>query len=423
MKRWIKNFDELAVNENRKIVMDIAEAGLSSIDTESVVLSSLKLSGEILSIMDQNFDLSKFKKIKVVGFGKASCVAAAALEKVLGPKIMGGVVIGISKTNCERIETFAGTHPKPSRVNIEAGKKIYEIAKGSSEEDLIIALISGGGSALLCHSENECRQNISLYDQFLKSGGTIEEINIIRKHLSVLKGGGLAKIAYPATVIGLIFSDIPGDYFDDVSSGPTYKDESTITDALRIVEKYNLGKFDLLETPKDDKYFNKVHNFVLVSNKIALAAMGKKSKDLGLNTNVISAEIYDEVETAISRIFKANTPNTVILAGGEPKLEVKNIGGSGGRNSYIALKAIDMGLVGKNSVFFSLASDGLDNSDAAGAIIDIETIEKIRKLNLNVKDYLERFDSYSIFKKSGDLVITGPTGANVSDLMILLNKE
>lgn len=422
MKNWIKNFTELATTENRRLVLDIAAAGLDSIDTEPVVLNSLKLSGNILSILGEDFDLAKFKKIKVVGFGKASCAAAVALEKILGPKITEGAVIGLSKANCERIETFAGTHPKPSETNIEAGQKIFEIAKYSSEEDLIIALVSGGGSALLCHSKAECRQNIALYDGFLKSGGTIEEINVIRKHLSILKGGWLAKIAYPATVIGLIFSDIPGDFFENVSSGPTYKDGSTIADVERIIKKYNLGKFKLLETPKDDKYFEKVHNFVLISNEIALEAMVKKSEELGMRAKIISTEMYDEVETTLSKIFSAKASNTVVLSAGESKLEIKKSGGSGGRNSYMSLKAIERGFIDEHSIFLPLASDGIDNSDAAGAIADFETIEKIKKSKLDVKDYLERFDSYSIFKKSGDLVMTGPTGANVSDLMILLNK-
>ncbi len=419
----IKNFDELATTNNRKLALTIAETGLESINTEIVISRSIALKDDILTVMGESFDLSKFKKIKVVGFGKASSLGALALEKVLGSKINSGAVVGLRKANCEYIETFIGTHPRPSQINVDAGERIYKIIKDSSEEDLVIVLVSGGGSALLCYSEAECKQSVALYDEFLKSGGTIEEINTIRKHLSILKGGGLAKVAYPATVIGLIFSDIPGGNFSDVSSGPTYKDESTLDDASKIIDKYNLGKFNLLETPKENKYFEKVHNFVLVSNKTAVLAMEKKSLELGLNADIVGTEMYDEVGASLKKIFTGKADNTVVLGAGEPKLEVTKKGGSGGRNLYMGLKAIQMGLIDENSVLVPLASDGMDNSDAAGAVIDKTTIDKVKKLGLDVDDYLDRFDAYPAFQKSGDMIMIGPTGSNVSDLMILLTKK
>src|SRR3989338_457420 len=331
-KRYIKNFDELATTENRKFALEIAEAGLDAINTEKVISDSVKLENNILLIKGELFDLSKFKRIKVVGFGKASCGAAIALEKILGDKIKEGAVIGLQKVTCDYIETFIGSHPRPSSANINAGKKIYEIANKSNEDDLIIVIASGGGSALLCYSESECTQSIKLYYVFLKYGQTITEINTIRKHLSFLKGGGLAKIAYPATVIGLIFSDVPGDRFEDVASGPTYKDKTTVHDAEMIIHEHNLGKFDLVETPKEDKYFEKVHNFVLVSNKTAVEAMVKKSKELGLEAKIISTELYENIDVVLKKIFSAQKEPTgfVILAAGEPKLEVTKKGGSGG---------------------------------------------------------------------------------------------
>ncbi|MEK7539590.1 MAG: DUF4147 domain-containing protein [Patescibacteria group bacterium] len=423
MKSWIKNFSELVKTSNRKLALEIAEAGLESINTEVVISHYIKLKDNILNIMEKSFDLSKFKKIKVVGFGKASIDAAVALEKILGSKIKVGAVIGLQKVNLEHIEIFSGTHPRPSQINIDAGERIYGIIKDSNEEDLIIVLVSGGGSALLCYSESECEQNVTLYDEFLKYGKTIAEMNTVRKHLSILKGGGLAKIAYPATVIGLIFSDIPGNRFCDVASGPTYKDESTVDDASKIVSKYNLGKFDLLETSKENKYFEKVYNFVLVSNETAVLAMAQKSRELGLKVNIISTEMYDEVSVSLKKIFKAKTNNTVVLAAGEPMLEVKKGGGSGGRNLYMGLRAIQMGLIDEDSVLIPLASDGMDNSDAAGVVIDKNTLEKIKKSGLDVDDSLDRFDVYPVFQESQDIIMTGSTGANVSDLMILLTKK
>ncbi|HTE48800.1 MAG TPA: DUF4147 domain-containing protein [Candidatus Paceibacterota bacterium] len=423
MKNWIKNFDELATTNNRKLALSIAEAGLSAINTEEIIFNSLKFENNIFSVMGENFDLSKFKKIKVVGFGKASPDAALALEKILGPRIDSGAVVGLSKVNSEYIETFAGTHPRPSQINVDAGEKIYQVVSGSSAEDLIIVLVSGGGSALLCYEASECKQNIALYDESLKYGQKITELNTVRKHLSLLKGGGLAKIAYPATVLGLVFSDISGDHSADVASGPTYKDNSTVADAELVINKYNLGKFNLLETPKEDKYFDKVRNFVLVSNKTAVDAMDKKARELGFKTVIVSTELYDEVEEAIHKIFHEESDNTVVLAAGEPKLVVKKKGGSGGRNLYMSLEEIKLKIIDNDSVFIALASDGMDNSDAAGAIVDKKTLEHIANSGLDVDDSLDRFDAYPIFKTSGDMIMTGATGANVSDLMILLTKK
>jgi glycerate-2-kinase len=304
---------------------------------------------------------------------------------------------------------------------VEAGNKIYEIIKDSTEEDLIIVLVSGGGSALLCYPESEHVQGLALYNSFLKTGGTISEMNTIRKHLSLLKGGGLAKIAYPATVIGLIFSDVPGDAFQNVASGATYKDNTTVADAQKFITENNLGDFDLIETPKEDKYFDQVHNFVLVSNKTAVEAMAKKAEELNLEAKIISTDLYDEVDKALEKIFSSAGP--VRLAAGEPRVNVPKNAGKGGRNLHMALEAVKMRLVDDDSVFISFASDGMDNSDAAGAIVDRETMEKVAKLQLDVHAYSARFDSYNFFQQTGDMIFTGPTGANVSDLMIFLTKK
>src|SRR3989339_1900738 len=313
MERQIKNFDILATTPNRTMALELVEAGLAAINTEKVVLSSVSLEENILSVQGQKFNLSKFKRIKIIGFGKSSPEAALALEKILGNRITEGAVIGLKKTSSKYIKTFAGTHPKPSRENILAGEKIYEIIKDSKADDLVIVLVSGGGSALLCYPENEREQGIKLYDSFLKTGKTIAEINTVRKHLSLLKGGGLAKLAYPATVIGLIFSDIPGDNFENVASGPTYKDKTTIIDAQKIITENNLGEFDLIETPKEDKYFEKVHNFVLVSNKIAIEAMKKKAQEFNLEVAVVSTDLSGEIDEVLRKIFSAKKENSVIL--------------------------------------------------------------------------------------------------------------
>lgn len=422
-KILIKNFDELATTPNRKLALEIIEAGITAINTEKVIDSSISIVGDTLFIKEKEFDLAKFKNIKVVGFGKSSTKAALTLEKILGSKITEGAVIGIEKVDCKYIETFVGTHPRPSLENVQAGKKIYEILDKSNEDDLVIVLASGGGSALLNYPESEYIQGAKLYDAFLGAGKTITEMNTVRKHLSLLKGGGLVRVAYPATVVGLIFSDVPGDVFENVASGATYKDLSTLEDAQKIITENNLGEFDLVETPKEDKYFEKVYNFVLVSNKTAVEAMAKKAKDLKLDANIISTELYDEIGESIEKIFKSKKDNSVVLAAGEPRVIIKNKEGKGGRNLHMGLEVIKKNLIDDDSLFISFASDGIDNTDVAGAIVDKNTIEKKDKLGLDVDDYLERFDSYDFFQKTGDTVITGPTGANVSDLMILLTKK
>ncbi len=419
----IKNFDELATTPNRKMALEIIKSGLDAINTTKVVDSSVSVIGNILFIKGKPFNLAKYERIKVVGFGKSSCEAAVALEKILGNRITGGAVISLQKVPAKYIETFAGTHPRPSESNIEAGKKIYKLVNNSDKEDLIIVLVSGGGSALLCYPESEYIQGARLYDSFLGSGKTISEINTVRKHLSSLKGGGLAKVAYPATVIGLIFSDVPGDIFENVASGPTYKDKTTVTDAKKIIAENDFGKFDLTETPKEEKYFDNVHNFVLVSNKTAVEAMSKRAQDFNLGINIISTDLYDEINEALKKIFSSQKENFVVLAAGEPSVVVKEGAGKGGRSLHMALSAIVKKLIDGGSVFIPFASDGMDNSDAAGAIVDKSTIEKSEKIGLDAKDYLERFDSYEFFRKTGDMIMTGPTGANVSDLMILLNKK
>ncbi len=421
-KGYIKNFEEISISKNRELTLEIIEAGYEAIDTEKVITDSIILEGEILKVQDNIYDLSLYKKIKVVGFGKASCQAAYILEGILGDKISEGAIIGLHKVPCKYIETYAGMHPVPSLENIVGGKRISEIATNMKEDELLIVLVSGGGSALLCYPESECIQGKKLYQNFLKSGQTINEINTIRKHLSLLKGGGLAKAAYPATVIGLIFSDIPGNHFQDVASGPTYKDVTTVHDAKRIIEQFDLGEYDLVETPKEDKFFEKVKNYVLVSNQNALHAMESKAKELDLSVEIISDELYSNVESSLEKIFSAQKENTVILAGGEPSLKVHGKTGLGGRNLHMALSALHMNLVKDHSVFVSFASDGMDNSDSAGAIADKFTVEKFNKLKIDAEEYLDNFDSYSAFLQSRDMIITGTTGSNVSDLMVLLTR-
>jgi glycerate-2-kinase len=421
-KVWIKNFDELAFTPERRIVLDIAQSGLDAIDTSEVVKKYVLLDSNFLVIKEQKYDLSLYKRIIVLGFGKASGLAALALEEVLGNRITEGAIIGLEKVNTKYIHSYTGTHPLPSMHNVNVAKKMAEMIAGVTEEDLVICLVSGGGSALLCWDEKEFEQGVELYQNYLKTGDDIRGLNTVRKHISKVKGGGLIKMLYPATIIGLIFSDVAGeDNSRFVDSGPTYYDDSTEADAQAIIDKYQLGKYELLETPKDKKYFEKVSNVVLVSNMTALQAMKTKSEELGLPATIVSAELLEPADVTLKKITDAANPGQVVLGGSEIKIVVTKPGGRGGRNTYLAAYALPHLLT--NDVFAAVASDGLDNGDCAGAIIDENTMLKIREDGVNAEDYVERFDGYSLFELTGnELIFTGPTEANVSDYLILYRK-
>jgi len=446
MQNKIKNWDALATSERRKTALSIVNAGLDAIDTKRVIhatVSLLKTAGnEILTIKDHTFDLSKFDDIYIIGFGKVVCEAVAALESILGDRIKSGVIIGTEAAVCGgAIKSFVGSHPLPSQANVKASGEIVAMAKNLTERDLVIVIVSGGGSSLLCWPLEECDQGKRLYEDFLKTGATIKELNTVRKHISLLKGGGLAKMLFPATVVGLIFSDVPGhsDIFNTtVASGPTYLDKSTVTDAKNVLKKYGLdvSQYTLNETPKDDtpdgrKYFEKVFNVPLVSNYDALTAMAGYGQKHGWTTTILSDAMYDSPETVVKKMFEKAAEikdgTQLILAGGEPKIEVPAEHGRGGRNEHTTLEALRH-LVSVNmkqdspekSLFISFASDGQDNNMAAGAIADAETLTKVAAAGLNAEQYLATFDAYSFFEKTGDLIITGQTETNVSDLMLLL---
>lgn len=420
-KSWIKNKNQLSQTKNREAVLDIIEAGFNAIDTESVINDSIVLTEKILKIKNQVFDLSKYNSIYIIGFGKASCLAAKTLENILGNHIKKGIAIGLSPVSCEYIQTYAGTHPHPTIQNVELSQKILELTKTLSEKDLIITVVSGGGSALLCWPLDECKQATRLYTDFLKTGGDITELNTIRKHISLLKGGGLAKQLYPARVVGLIFSDIPGDNFNLVASGPTYKDTTSIADVEKILQRYNLQDYKLNETPKENKYFENVTNIPLVSNLHVLEAMQNRAKTLGISCKILSSELYDSPEKITRALISESKKYSLVLGAGEPKLKVTKSGGTGGRCMRMGIEILP--ILEPNLTFAAVASDGLDNSDSAGVIVDSNSKKRLQELKLDLEDFKDRFDSYTFFNKLGnELLFTGPTHANISDFMLIYNK-
>jgi glycerate-2-kinase len=416
----IHNTNALASTQARTDALAIAEAAYAAIDTGAVIRAQLWFDGNVLHADGRAYDLSKYKRIRVFGFGKASCLAIDEIGKVLQGRVERGIAIDVRPGVCAVADVWEGTHPKPSAGNVAVTEKIVSLSSECQEDDLVIVAVSGGGSALLCWPMDECDQGTKLYDDFLHTGATIEEMNTVRKHISQVKGGGLAKILYPATVVALVFCDVPGEHYEEVASGPTYRDTTTVADAQAILDKYHLSGYTLSETPKEEQYFENVHNIPAISNHGALDAMQREAEARGYRVVRLGEALYDEPVQLLARMREASGTKTVVIAGGEPRLVVTKSGGKGGRCQYVALAALQGLRPGETVLAFG--SDGKDNSDAAGAISDAGTAARAAELGLSIPDALASFDTYTFFEHTNDLLMTGPTDANVSDLFMLIHE-
>jgi len=432
-----KNFKEIIENgrtseikKARKDVLNILSAALNAVDPYNAVKNFLD---------KQKIDISDFKDIYLIGFGKASIKMTKAVCDTF--KIKKGIVITneTKKKLDNNIQVFTGGHPLPNENSINGTEKTLQLIEKCRENDLLIVLISGGGSALLSKPRIPLNDLKKTTDLLLKSGANIKEINTIRKHLSLVKGGQLIKKA-KCKVISLIISDIIGDPIQFIASGPTYPDSTTFSDAEEILRKNDLwekipfsakkiiqdGKKGLIpETPKqDDSVFEKVNNFIIANNKTACEHAEKKAEELGYKTLFLTSSLEGEArETGKYLIEKAKNhltnEKTVFISGGETTVTVKGKG-DGGRNQEMVLGAIET-LSNENMVFSSFATDGIDGkSDAAGAIADGFSYKKALEKNLDPEKYLKNNNSYEFFKENGDLLITGPTGTNVMDIQIIL---
>jgi glycerate 2-kinase len=453
----IKNTQELIDNgetrldrKARQLAFKSLEAALNAVDPRYIVKIKVTVTDSIMKVDNCSFDLRKFKNIYVVGGGKASGSMAEALEQVLDGRISKGLVNVPhgTKNRTKIIRLHGANHPVPDEAGVEGTRKMLEIAEEAEEDDLIICLISGGGSSLMPLP----RRNISLADKkmitdaLLKSGATINEINTVRKHISDFKGGWLAKKAYPATILNLILSDVMGDPLDFIASGPTVPDSTTFSDAIQVLKKNDLwaeapssikrvlsdGYEGLIpETPKaGDEAFRKAHNVVIGNNLFASQAVCACLKSEGLNTLLLTSTLEGEarhVGTVLASIARepSVSGNPVhkpagLVAGGETTVTVRGKG-KGGRNQEIALaSALKLGGLG-GIVVASLSTDGIDGpTDAAGAIVDGKTLDRAKKMGLEGEKYLADNDSYHFFSKLGDLVFTGPTGTNVNDVSVII---
>jgi len=399
-----------------------------------------------------------FETLYLVGFGKASCTMLSAAISEMGIDAfkrcaivtkyghvhlsMGDQLIGEIR---RKVSIHEAGHPVPDHNGILGTAEIIDALREADERSLVLSLISGGGSALLVAPFEGITLNDKqdVTERLLRAGADIYELNTVRKHLSRVKGGRLAEIAYPAEVISLIVSDVIGDRLDVIASGPTAPDPTTYGDAIGVLKKYGLyrglsesvvsllekGREGLIpETPKPGGYvFKRVQNLIIGSNRIALEAASESARSLGLHTEIITTELKGEAreagrflaEKAKERLSVIKGP-ACLISGGETTVTVKG-NGRGGRNTELAL-AFAIEISGLRGVtLLSAGTDGTDGpTDAAGAMVDGGTISEAQKRGLAAREYLDNNDSYNFFRQIDSLLITGPTGTNVMDIQIII---
>jgi len=420
----IKNYEQLAISDLRKDALSIVDAGLDAINTPAVIRKMVSVENQKLLIDGNAFDRINNQRVYVVGVGKCALDACTELEKILGDSIVAGIVVDVRPGTLLRLKTFTGSHPYPTEKNVDATAEIIQMLKDCRQDDLVLFVISGGGSTLLCQPDNmTCLDEEKLLRTLFSKAATIEEINLIRKHLSLARGGFLAKYAFPAKSVALIFSDVPGNDLTAIASGPTVFDPTTISDAKKVLLKYGISDISgLVETPKDPGLFSQVKNILVVSNQVALNAMNNKGAELGYKVKIVTNELLGEareVGADITERINGEPSKTLLLYAGETTVTILG-NGQGGRNQELVMGALNK--INDDSLVISLASDGRDNGDHAGAISDVRTMEKVRSFNLNSDEFLSHNDSFNFFAKTGDYILTGPTGSNVSDLVLALKK-
>lgn len=437
-------------SELRKDIIEIFKASLKAVDPIIAVKRHVSLDGDILEVGERSYDLSNYSRIYLIGCGKAAASMSYALEDILQNRINGGIInvkYGYTKgIDLKYIKINEAGHPIPDEAGVKGTKEILAVLQGLRDKELVMFVISGGGSALLPLPKDgislEEKQRVT--KMLLNCGASIDEMNALRKHISKVKGGQLARVAYPATSISLLLSDVVGDRMDVIASGPTVPDESTFGDCVDIVEKYNLKlpesvmnlikkgvNEEIEETPKaGDQIFDKTYNLIVCNNMMALKAAEQKAKALGYNTLILSSSVEGEskevakVHTAIAKEIHA-TENPIqkpacVISGGETTVTIKGEGLGGRNQEFILAGAIEIAGM-SDTVILSCGTDGTDGpTDAAGAIADGFTIQSAEKLGMQAMEYLQNNDSYHFFEKLDDLIKTGPTNTNVMDVRLLL---
>jgi glycerate 2-kinase len=407
--------------------LKIFRAALRAADPAEAVARQIHVDARSFTVGDRRYKFPDYDRIRVIGAGKATARMAQAVERIFGVRIADGAINipdGASVRLRKVVQQEAG-HPVPDGRGVAGARRIERIAAESGSRDLLICLISGGASALmpLPAAPITLAQKKALTSRLLACGATIHEINAVRKHVSAIKGGHLAGLAFPATLVTLILSDVIGDNLDVIGSGPTVPDPTTCADARAILKRYGIAEPEMYETPKPgDAVFRRVQNVIIGSNLLSITAAAKEAKHLGYEPMVLSTTIDGEtrdiarMHAAIARERIARGERKIcLLSGGETTVTLRGKG-LGGRNQEFVLAALQALQGTKGVTIFSAGTDGIDGpTDAAGACG-----ETSKPVKIDPGPYLANNDSYRYFAKTGGLVKTGPTGTNVMDVRIVL---
>ncbi len=430
-----------ATTPARTVALDSLEAGIEAAHPRRVIRESVSLDGDVLTIAGESYDLTDIDELVVLGGGNAAAHVAAALEPIVGDRLVEGVVVTDDPTETDRVTVHRGDHPVPSQRGVDGATAVREAAEAASESTLVLAVITGGASALLPAPTAD----ISLDDlqattnALLESGATIHEINAVRKHLSALKGGQLGRIAAPATVVSLIFSDVVGNDLSVIGSGPTVPDESTYADALAVLSAYDVtvpdavkthlergANGDLAETPRaGDSIFERVSNHILADNFTALSAASDVAESHGFTPLILSSSVRGEAREAAKshvavaeEVFATGNPLSapaVLLAGGECTVTVRGDGEGGPSQEFCVSAALE--LDDERITVAAVDSDGIDGAtDVAGAIVDTDTITD----HTAGAQALRENDVYPLLAEAGAHLHSGATGTNVNDLRIVV---
>jgi glycerate-2-kinase len=429
-------------------------AAFAEVDPENLIKKDMSLKGEELVVQHRSFDLSQFDNVYLVAIGKAAPFMAKVLKKMLGDRIRSGIYLFLPETRVSLpgLTALPTSHPLPDEKSMRAAARIMALAKSLGERDLLFVLISGGGSAQVAFPAEgvSLSEKRNLTDRLLKAGADIGELNAVRKHLSQIKGGRLAKAAFPATVISLVISDVIHNDLKTIASGPTYWDSSTFQEAFRVLKKYGLweslpdsvvkviqgGILKKTEETlsREDPVFSRVFHFILGDITRALKAAKHKAEQLGFSSFILTSSDQGEAKDMARRYLALISSLRLdkeeqlfplcLLTGGELTVTVRGKG-KGGRNQEFvlaALQSLNQEVFSiRDWLILSVGTDGIDGpTDAAGAWIDPDSLDQVDKLALDISAYLQNNDAYNFFNRLGRLILTGRTHTNVMDLRMFL---
>ncbi|MDS0473750.1 glycerate kinase [Natrinema sp. 1APR25-10V2] len=444
----IEDRDRLASSDARDVALACVEAGIGAGHPRTVVRDAVAFEGDTLRVADGTYDLREYDDVVALGGGNAAAHVAAALEDVLGDRIDGGVVVTDDPVETERVTVRRGDHPVPSERGVEGTREVLEAADAAGEDTLVLAAITGGGSALMAAPAGDVSlANLqSTTDALLASGADIGEINAVRKHLSALKGGRLARRAAPGTVVSVILSDVVGNDLSVIASGPLAPDASTFDDALAVLERYGIDAPDTVvdrlergaagevaETPgPDDPAFETVSNHVVADGMTVLEAARETARNRGYDPLILSSRVRGEArEAATTHVAVAEEvratgtplePPAVLLSGGETTVTVRGDGTGGPNQEFATSAALELVEGDENGSEAGIAvaavdTDGIDGAtDVAGALVDGRSVDDSDA----AREALAENDVYPYLESRGALVRTGPTGTNLNDLRVLV---